>query len=382
MLTGWDVTNTPPPWECQNDEIICPWVYLLNRNDIQECIQRLSQDDHDVYLSIIKLKPLFPYLEFRSISCRGMKYAPGGAMPVCGVEKLNNHDRNSDDGHVSDGKISRSSSLSSHDGNSISDISDISGHGLNRTNSSTKLASPVPIPNLGVLRVDEVEFSLDAEMDGNFIDFDGNVTNCLHLQSTESEDYDEDEEKRVSEERERLEKEDKTLTSHSDSYNSPTLSNDRVFSPIQNIDENHENNDNNNNNDNQNDVSSTSTTTTTTTILTTTQNEGENQDIQESDSILTEEEKSEVKEDVKKEEDNLTNANIDSNNNGDNNSNDNNGESNELNQPAEVENINVSDSIPISSNDSNNDNDNNNNNNDTEVEQNVESSPQNPEEAY
>ncbi len=106
ILTGWKEANTLPSWECQNNEneTNYSWVYLWQRNDIQECIQRLSHDDLDVYLAIVKLKPLFPNITFQSISCRGMRYAPGDAMSVCGAEKSNNHERDSD-GHVNDGYV-------------------------------------------------------------------------------------------------------------------------------------------------------------------------------------------------------------------------------------------------------------------------------------
>jgi hypothetical protein len=201
MLSGWSRTTQPngspylPPWEYSDDQIEqCPWKWLLARSDIQECVKRLSQDDRDVYYAIEKLKPLFPEIEFHPISCRGMKQAPGGVMPVnsgCIAGDA------SDDGHASEtGKMSRSSSLSSHDDHSISDIS---GHGIIRSHSATQLAPPVPIPNLGVLRVDEVEFNLDdEEMESNFIDIDSGP-----LHSSISEDYDEEEERRVAEARER-----------------------------------------------------------------------------------------------------------------------------------------------------------------------------------
>lgn len=71
-----------------------PWKWLMERADIKECVQRLSQDDNDVYLEVSKLQPLFPHLEFRAISCKGLKEAPGGSTPV--------HIRATDDDDVSE----------------------------------------------------------------------------------------------------------------------------------------------------------------------------------------------------------------------------------------------------------------------------------------
>lgn len=66
-----DVTHIPSPWS-----------WLLQRRDVQQCVGRLAQDDRDVYLNISKLKPLFPQIQFKSISVRGLKRAPGGQDPV------------------------------------------------------------------------------------------------------------------------------------------------------------------------------------------------------------------------------------------------------------------------------------------------------------
>ena len=58
-----------------------PYIWLLRRTDIRECVKRLSVDDLDVYVNMVKLSGLFPAIEFKSTSCRGMKCAPGGAIP-------------------------------------------------------------------------------------------------------------------------------------------------------------------------------------------------------------------------------------------------------------------------------------------------------------
>lgn len=187
LLAGWKVTSCVAPWECNEVEDSvksCPWKWLLDRGDIKECIQRLSHDDNDVYLAIVNLQPLFPDVEFQSISCRGLKAAPGGPMPVQGE---NRYERESDIAQ-SEGRVSRASSLSSHD------EVNISGPFL-RSHSSTQLATPVTIPNLGVLRVDEVEFNLDADMEPDLLDIDYSPIQIhSHLSS---EDYDYEEEQRI-----------------------------------------------------------------------------------------------------------------------------------------------------------------------------------------
>jgi hypothetical protein len=109
LLTGWDADQLPP-WEdpvfelkpeaesietmeeskeMKSDETepkmkksVSHWHWLLRRSDIQECVKRLANDDKDVYIHMIKLKPLFPELEFSVMSCRGMKYAPGGVASI------------------------------------------------------------------------------------------------------------------------------------------------------------------------------------------------------------------------------------------------------------------------------------------------------------
>jgi len=59
-----------------------PWGWLLDREDIQECVHRMRREDNDVHESILKLAPRFPDLQMQSISCRGMATAPGGEEPI------------------------------------------------------------------------------------------------------------------------------------------------------------------------------------------------------------------------------------------------------------------------------------------------------------
>eukprot|EP01038_Epipyxis_sp_PR26KG_P007407 gene7407-10096_t len=104
LLTGWNDRYELSPWEEQEQEqkedlthnykendnhelssenkIRSPWHWLLRRRDIQACVERLSVDDHDVYLNMIKLKPMFPEINFAFISCRGHKIPPGGNDPI------------------------------------------------------------------------------------------------------------------------------------------------------------------------------------------------------------------------------------------------------------------------------------------------------------
>ena len=59
-----------------------PWKWLLARYDIQQCVLRLARDDRDIVVYVRKLQPMFPDVVFKDISCRGMKYPPGGATAV------------------------------------------------------------------------------------------------------------------------------------------------------------------------------------------------------------------------------------------------------------------------------------------------------------
>lgn len=56
-----------------------PWVWLLKRSDIKECVKRLSQDDRDVYVHVSQLRAWYPDIEFTMMSCRGRTIPPGGA---------------------------------------------------------------------------------------------------------------------------------------------------------------------------------------------------------------------------------------------------------------------------------------------------------------
>lgn len=91
FLVGWGVDRLPP-WtvvaasdsEAAEESIgkESPWHWLLRRPDIRECVVRLSRDDRDVFLNVVKLQPLFPDVQFSSMSCRGHKAPPGGSVPV------------------------------------------------------------------------------------------------------------------------------------------------------------------------------------------------------------------------------------------------------------------------------------------------------------
>ena len=95
VLAGWGPDEAPTlaemrPWTLHpeshgKERKGSPWVWLLSRPDVKECVQRLSRDDKDVYLSIIKLQTVYPDIEAEMISCRGMKEAPGGTIPVPNV---------------------------------------------------------------------------------------------------------------------------------------------------------------------------------------------------------------------------------------------------------------------------------------------------------
>jgi hypothetical protein len=84
FLVDWG-SNNLPPWvepSCDEDRTETPWHWLLRRHDIRVCIERLSTDDNDVYLNLVRLSPLFPDLTFVSMSCRGRKEPPGGLVPI------------------------------------------------------------------------------------------------------------------------------------------------------------------------------------------------------------------------------------------------------------------------------------------------------------
>lgn len=59
-----------------------PWNWLLKRRDVQECVERLANDDRDVYLAVINLQAVFPDIRFKIKNCKGIKDAPGGRIPV------------------------------------------------------------------------------------------------------------------------------------------------------------------------------------------------------------------------------------------------------------------------------------------------------------
>jgi hypothetical protein len=98
VFTGWGSENEPTLLKIDKDStdlniesveisseagnVYSPWDWLLRRPDIQECIVRLSTDDKDVYLSILKLQAVFPNMTISMMSCKGLKEAPGGSVPV------------------------------------------------------------------------------------------------------------------------------------------------------------------------------------------------------------------------------------------------------------------------------------------------------------
>jgi len=82
VFGGWAPQDIAP-WESPSPtQRPSPWTYLMNRQDVRLCVARLAQDDRDVYNWVKNLQPIFPNLEFKSISCRGKKSAPGGSVPV------------------------------------------------------------------------------------------------------------------------------------------------------------------------------------------------------------------------------------------------------------------------------------------------------------
>lgn len=98
FLTGWG-DDALPPWAEPTESVAgdacsvdsrevnakkdaSPWHWLLRRTDIKQCVERLSRDDHDIYLNFVKLAPLYPDIKFSSMSCRGRKGPPGGLVPI------------------------------------------------------------------------------------------------------------------------------------------------------------------------------------------------------------------------------------------------------------------------------------------------------------
>jgi len=82
LISGW-APDFPEPWT-EGDDLgrVHPWKWFLARSDIQECVKRLCVDDTDVFIRVKKVAPMFPGLEFKSISCRGLKQPPGGVDPI------------------------------------------------------------------------------------------------------------------------------------------------------------------------------------------------------------------------------------------------------------------------------------------------------------
>ena len=101
LLGGWEPEHIAP-WEEEepsnnNNNTIStynPWKWLLQRDDIKQCVERMSQDDSDVYHYMIKLQPLFPDITFVQKSCRGFKVAPGGEKPVLFIGHVDGNNNN------------------------------------------------------------------------------------------------------------------------------------------------------------------------------------------------------------------------------------------------------------------------------------------------
>ena len=81
LLAGWAPDYKCPIENGENGDNN-PWVWLFDRADIKECVKRLSKDDQDVYMKMKTLQPMFNHIEFESISCKGLKEAPGGSTPI------------------------------------------------------------------------------------------------------------------------------------------------------------------------------------------------------------------------------------------------------------------------------------------------------------
>lgn len=98
LLTKWEKYGYPKPWEDREETRLNPWKWLLAQEQVHRCVERLSQDDRDVYLCLQKIQPLFPSLELVEISCRGLKTAPSGIsltpaeppIEMAGVVELSN----------------------------------------------------------------------------------------------------------------------------------------------------------------------------------------------------------------------------------------------------------------------------------------------------
>lgn len=75
LLTGWHPTH-PSPVEPGSTADNCPWVWLLEKEEVRDCFRRLAKDDNDVYVALSKVRQIFPGMNFVSYSCRGLKRAP------------------------------------------------------------------------------------------------------------------------------------------------------------------------------------------------------------------------------------------------------------------------------------------------------------------
>eukprot|EP01041_Mallomonas_annulata_P008877 gene8877-18379_t len=116
---GIDITATAGVVSSSKITKASPWTYLMKRPDVRSCVERLSRDDRDVYNCVKKLQPLFPDIQFSSISCRGRKMAPGGAAPVSASNNGNNNGNDNDSTAVLSQTSSSSDILMSTSSNSV-----------------------------------------------------------------------------------------------------------------------------------------------------------------------------------------------------------------------------------------------------------------------
>lgn len=69
LLTGWETYFNPSVINecsnCDNTGRNSNWSWLLRRSDIQNCVKSLAQDEQDVYDKMVRLKDVFPGIEFK-----------------------------------------------------------------------------------------------------------------------------------------------------------------------------------------------------------------------------------------------------------------------------------------------------------------------------
>ena len=154
-LTGWEPEFTCPTYaeitaasmdaynfnEKFTAIVTNPYVWMYKREDIRECIKRLSADDKDVYRHMIKISHLFPQYTFEIVNCRGMKWAPGGPQPVRVVRTASfMYDEQDDSVCVDSEHAARRDSKSSIDSNECFGYSNGSSSNSNNVDVLTDLA--------------------------------------------------------------------------------------------------------------------------------------------------------------------------------------------------------------------------------------------------